>query len=111
MTVLRNLIEITNAVLRPLNLRLDSLTAEKRRLAALDAAVQRGAFNKMTYPIPSAFLSKRYQEVLQQLEQHRVVFESWRSATNNPVGYEFANDFYSSPDAEVLYTLIRSLRP
>jgi hypothetical protein len=38
-------------------------------------------------------------------------FRTFHNAADNPVGYQFDNGFYSSPDAEVLYAIVRMLEP
>jgi predicted O-methyltransferase YrrM len=38
-------------------------------------------------------------------------FDELSESTGNPVGFTFANSFFSSPDAEVLYCMIRRYRP
>jgi predicted O-methyltransferase YrrM len=111
MTIARTAIELINRGLALANLKLDSMTSEKQRWAALDVAAQRGAFTKQAYPTPSCFANVSYQWVLDQQAQYRTVFDSFKSTASNAVGYQFGNYFYTSPDAEVLYTIIRTLQP
>ncbi len=111
MTIARTAIQLLNRGLALANLRLDSMTAEKRKIAAVDVAAQRGAFTKQAYPTPSCFADVDYQAVLDALAQHQSVFNSFKSTSSNTVGYQFGNYFYTSPDAEVLYTLVRKLQP
>ena len=100
-----------NRGLKCINLRLDSLTAsraESRRLADAD---QRQWFTRAVYPVPASFRSAFRQTLLSELTQHRVRFKSFLRATDNDVGYQFENPYFTSPDAEILYTIMRRLKP
>lgn len=111
MSLLRSLIELFNKGLTPLNLRLDSLTQRKRDLGVLQAAIDRGAFTKQAYSIPACFLNSKHQAILDALPDYAEAFQAFSTTASNTVGYQFANEFYSSPDTEVLYTLVRQLQP
>ncbi len=111
MTILRSIIEIANKLLGPANLKLDTLTAAKTAKANLDAAAKRGAFTAATYPVPACFLNSQHQTILDALPQYAPVFETLTDISRNQVGYQFNNDFYSSPDTEALYTILRTYQP
>ncbi|HVX09718.1 MAG TPA: class I SAM-dependent methyltransferase [Pirellulales bacterium] len=49
--------------------------------------------------------------VLMALEEHLPRFASFTDETANDVGYRLDNGFFSSPDAEVLYTMVRLHKP
>lgn len=111
MTIQRKLIQASNKVLSVLNLELDSLTASRKATRVLEEARARGAFTKQAYPIPACFLRSRYQEVLEQIGKSPETFNRLASAAENSVGYEYGNHFFSSPDAEVLYSVVRLFKP
>jgi predicted O-methyltransferase YrrM len=111
MTLQRTIIESCNKVLRLANLKLDTLTAAKNAAQKLSAADQRGAFTKATYPVPDCFLESSHQSILDAMPHYAENFASFKDPVLNKVGYEYENDFYSCPDAEVLYTIVRTLQP
>ncbi len=71
----------------------------------------RGDFEGTVYPIPPVFQSQKFRDILALLPMHAKRFESFRDSTRNDFGYQFSNGFFKSPDAEVLYTLVRQARP
>jgi predicted O-methyltransferase YrrM len=110
-TLKRAVLDQLNHVLATCNLRLDSLTAirqEERRLVEAD---RRGDFGSAVYPIPDCFRTAQSAGVFADLPKYRSRFESFRDSSLNTVGFQYANGFFTSPDAEVLYTLVRSTRP
>jgi hypothetical protein len=101
----------TNGLLQRANLRLETLTADKleaRRLADLAAT---GYFEKPVFPLPPAFQSRTFEGILAELPKYRERFDSFANASRNDVGYTYANGFYTSPDAEVLYTVVCKFQP
>ena len=100
-----------NACLRHVNLQLDTLTAvraETRRLKALEATQY---FTRPVFPVPPAFASIPVDDVLAEVARHRQRFEDFARPEGNSVGYSFDNIFYTSPDAEVLYAMMRRYAP
>ncbi len=100
-----------NRCLAPVNLHLDTLTAEKqedRRLARLHG---NGQFDRPRFEWGRAISGFSPDTLLNQLHQFSRCFERWHDPSANPVGYTFNNDYFSSPDAEVLYTIVRTLKP
>jgi hypothetical protein len=107
-TLVKNAI---NRILTPANLRLDTLTrqtAEKRRIKSLSA---NGYFQRPVFPVPKGFQAAKASEIISGLQSFRNRFDTFRDASANDVGYTFANDYFHSPDAEVLYAIIRTHRP
>lgn len=103
--------DFANYLLRQANLRLETLTAnrlESRRLADLAAT---GYFEKPVFPLLPAFQSRAYENILAELPKYRARFDSFANSCANDVGYNYENGFYTSPDAEVLYTMVRKFQP
>jgi predicted O-methyltransferase YrrM len=103
--------ESLNRGLRPLNLRVDTLTArriEEERIAALERARH---FERPVFPLPPGFRSLDPKPVLDAVAAFRPRFTDFEDPARNDVGYSFDNIFYTSPDAEVLYALVRSRSP
>lgn len=100
-----------NKLLNKANLRLETLTLdrlEEQRLRAVDSS---GWFNQPVYPVPPAFLQSSHQFLLDELPKHRNRFDTFLRADANEVGFDFANGFYTSPDAEILYAMVQARRP
>jgi hypothetical protein len=100
-----------NRLLGLANLRVETLTrrrAEERRLARL---ADSGHFARPVFPVPKSFELADVAGLLQALPQFRKRFDTFRDAAANDVRFCFANDYFRSPDVEVLYTLIRTYRP
>jgi predicted O-methyltransferase YrrM len=100
-----------NAMLRPLNVRLDTLTAERLESARLLDASRRGQFDELQFPVRDHFLSTMSEQIVGDVGQYASVFDSWREPSQNSMGFSLANDYFGSPDAEVLYAMLRRLRP
>ncbi len=100
-----------NRGLSVLNLRLESLTAsriERRRLLWLEST---GHFERPVAPVPGNFQSGLHREILAEAARHRSRFDDLEDASRNPVGFAFGNGWFESPDAEVLYAVVRLNRP
>ena len=100
-----------NALLSIFNLRLDTLTkerAERLRLADLERA---GHFEHPVFPLPAAIREMAPQSVLDILSRYALTYPQFADPGANAVGYCYRNDYYSSPDAEILYALVRHYRP
>jgi hypothetical protein len=100
-----------NSLLRRVNLRLDSLTAanaERRRLETLAAV---GHFDRPAFPVPAAFARADFRPVLDAAASFSDRFKDFEDPARNDVRYAFDNPYFLSPDAEVLYAFVRTLRP
>lgn len=103
--------EAMNRGLSVLNLRLDTLTAGREEDARLGALAAAGRFSRPTFPVPPAFSAIRAEEVLAEVARHEAAFRAWASPAGGPTGFSLHNEWFRSPDAEVLYALLRSRRP
>src|SRR2546421_103808 len=100
-----------NRALYPLNLRLETLTADLREDKRLGVLESLGHFQHPVFPVPESFNSDNYLSVLAAVTGYRTRFDDFHDALQNEVGYTFDNDYFTSPDAEVLYTLVRETMP
>jgi hypothetical protein len=100
-----------NARLRRFNLRVDSLSTQRIEAARVEDLSRRGHFDGPAFPVPACFQNAQSDWVLREVGKHVERFRDLCDADRNPVGYSFANNYFSSPDAEVLYSLVRALRP
>lgn len=106
----RAAIDTLNRLLSAFNLRVDSLTQLRREAARIEEAAQRGDFDQPLYVLPP-FESSDWHDLLRSTADYNERFLSFRDSRQNDVGYDFANGYFSSPDAEVLYTMVRTKRP
>lgn len=100
-----------NHALAHLGLKLDTLTrerAERARLAALDA---RGRFSQPVFALLPAVAACDPAPILEMLRAHRDRFDELADPLANRTGYRLDNAYFGSPDAEVLYCLIRAHAP
>ena len=100
-----------NKCLAPVNLRLETLTADRREAQRLAQLHSKGAFDIPRFELARALAGFSPRPLLDHLSAYTSCFERWRDASTNSVGYTFNNDYFSSPDAEVLYTLVRTFKP
>src|SRR5438128_4541344 len=111
MSTARRVLVQLNRCLSSLNLELRTLTASKQEMVRLQKAKARGAFSSAVYPVPKGYLQKLHVEILDALPQHKDRFATFQRTEDNDVGYKFDNGFFSSPDTDVLYTVVRMFRP
>ena len=100
-----------NQFLKVVNLRLETLTADRMEQRRLRALAQSGYFERPIFPLPPKFERIDYDHILIELQGHRRCIDDLEDPLRNDVGYTFNNEWFSSPDAEILYTLVRGLRP
>ena len=100
-----------NSWLKHLNLRIDTLTVdriEEHRLALLD---QQGQFEQPQFEVPPQLSHAGSDRLFAALGKYKDRFRDLQDPTANPVSYGFDQIWYSSPDAEVLYTVVREYQP
>jgi hypothetical protein len=100
-----------NKVLEHANLHLDTLTekrAEHKRLLELE---QTGYFERSVFPIPDSFQSLDLERIIRELSLEELNLDHLAEPFGNAVGYTYDNDYFSSPDAEILYAIVQKFRP
>jgi hypothetical protein len=102
--------DVINGVLRHANVKLDALTAQKFEAERIFHQTAIGQFEKPVYPLldgMSTFDGRRLSGA----------FAAWRTDIErlmqgvSPTRFDRTNSFYSTPDAEILYLMVRSLAP
>lgn len=102
---------IVNAALKPVNLKVDSLTldrAEAQRLEEYERAI---GFDSPPYALSPGMAAFDAAVLAADYAQHREAIERLKDPARNDTKYAPGNRFFESPDVEVLYLLIRRLRP
>jgi hypothetical protein len=98
-----------NAVLSPVNLRIETGTAERMETARLAGLVARGHFEEPAFPALPQFANCDPSMIGDAIQRFKE--DTRRFCERNRDGYCFHNDFFMSPDAEVAYAMARTLRP
>lgn len=111
MSLARKALTQVNGCLSWVNLELRTLTATKQETERLQTARNQGVFSSAIYPVSKVYLQNTHEKILIAVRDHQTRFKTFVRAQENDVGYEFSNGFFSSPDAEVLYTIVRMFRP
>lgn len=101
----------TNRFLRVFNLRLETLTAENLEAERLAGLAQSGHFARPAFPAVRLFESMGDAWILEAIYRYEGRFLDFEDASRNDVGYSFRNDYFGSPDTEVLYAIVREIRP
>lgn len=101
---------LVNGALRPLNMRVESLAAERAESARLAALEASGHFEAPVLPLLDSFRRCAPEALLQAVLRYGPETAKF-AETGREIGYRFANDYFTSPDAEVAYALVRDLKP
>ena len=100
-----------NSFLRMVNLKFDTLTQHDIELKRLCFLKDSGHFENPVFPIPKSFEFSKHEEILDEFEKYLERFKDFTEADKNDVGYTTKNNYFTTPDAEVLYTVIRKYNP
>jgi hypothetical protein len=101
---------LINRALRPVNIQLGTLTAARRESARLADLSARGLFDRPVYSILPGMEAFDLGPLARAYVAHADELDRLRSGVND-VGYTPANPYFSSPDMEILYLLVRTIRP
>jgi predicted O-methyltransferase YrrM len=100
---------LLNGALAPFNARVESRTAERVEAARLSELDREGHFSRQMFPVLPQFVACDPGPVLAAVAGFREATQRFCSSRGGE--YSYLNDYFSSPDAEVAYALVRSLRP
>lgn len=101
---------VLNLALAPVNMRLESLTAERALVERLNSLVRSGHFERPVFPVLRQFEGCNPSLIIGAVKRYETLFEKFKSGSNND-NFSFNNHFYRSPDAEVLYAIVRLFEP
>jgi predicted O-methyltransferase YrrM len=107
----RSAILCFNRFLKKINLRMDTQTLDEKEFLRLKKLCHDGYFEERVFPLPDGFKSNLHLSLLESLKVYGSELGKFHDPTQNDVNYSFKNDWFSSPDAEVLYTMIRNYSP
>jgi predicted O-methyltransferase YrrM len=102
--------QLANDLLKRINVRIDSCTAERAEMARLAGLVAKQHFERPIFPVLPQFERCDPKRLIDFVHaQERAFAKLTRS--HHPVGFDLQNEYYSSPDAEILYALVALYRP
>jgi hypothetical protein len=110
MTIKGMIREWINRPLAHFNVRIETLTAERAEIARLLRLERQGLFNRPAFPVPTQFVDCDPSCVLEAVEKYKQQTKRFREAASNNE-YSYANDYFTSPDAEVAYAIVQMFRP
>jgi predicted O-methyltransferase YrrM len=96
-----------NRALRPFNFRIDSLTEARIESGRLADAIRRGQFEIAQFP-PLPFSETQASAFFEQVRGDAAGFSA---AVRHQQEFTLDNDYFSTPDAEVLYSVAQKFRP
>lgn len=100
-----------NGVLRPLNLRVNSLTAQRAEESKSRALARAGYFDAPAFPVLDCFRNSETSPLIEAVPRFSARWDDLADAGRNQVGYSFDNGWFGSPDAEVAYAVVQQYRP
>lgn len=101
---------LNDHLLRHFNMRLDTLTAKRREYDRLSKLQREGWFERPMFALASlaatdyAWIERAYLGFASDMAR-------LSSKSGNSVGFDSDNDFYRTPDVEILYLLLREMKP
>lgn len=111
MSLTTQLRRAANKLLAPFNIRIDTLTAERAELKRLGALALDGHFEKPVFPILEGFKNCNPAPLLAEVAKHENRFAGFVAGPKGGDRFSLDNDYFTSPDAEVLYAIVQLYRP
>lgn len=103
--------EFANQLLRPVNLRIETRTADRVESDRLGDLDDEQWFASPAFPIPDAIARSNPEPLFEVVEKYASDLARLLDARANSVSYDPNNPYFASPDAEILYAIVRSRRP
>ena len=100
-----------NKFLKKFNIKIDTYTAQTFEENRIEQLNSKGFFDKEFYDISDLLQNYNPLPLLNSLKNYNVRFETFLDTKKNDVNYSYNNDYYSSPDTEILYAIIRNYKP
>lgn len=100
-----------NKALAPLNIQLATLTAARTETARLDDLAAAGLFDRPVYSLSPGMEGFDPTPLSEAYGRLRADIERLKDPAQNSVGYRHGNSYFSTPDTEILYLMVRTLEP
>jgi predicted O-methyltransferase YrrM len=99
-----------NLGIHPLGVRLETLAAARADRERLSALASSGHFDAPVFPILDSFRNCNPEALLSAVRRFESDCARFRTPASRD-GYRFDNDYFTSPDAEVAYSMVRESAP
>jgi Methyltransferase domain len=99
-----------NRRLEPLNVQITSCAAERAERARLESLDRAGQFGSPILPVLKQFNACDPMPLIVAVSRFRDRMQCFSSASSE-TGYSYHNDYFTSPDGEVAYAMVRRLAP
>lgn len=103
--------DAANRWLSRVNVNVVTLTAERAEAVRLRGLRDRGQFTRAAYPVLSSMRSFSVADMTAAYYAFKPDLDRLMAGDAAPGKFKPINDFYRSPDAEILYLMIRKLAP
>lgn len=100
-----------NRVLRPLNVQINTLTAERAEENRVLALAEVGYFDEPVFPVLQSFRNSETSSLPADTHRFGGQLKHLITPEGNQVGFSLENGWFGSPDAEIAYTVCRRYRP
>lgn len=102
---------LLNAVLRPVNIRIDSLTAQKAEEERLVAYERHVGFEMPAYSVLPGIAEVGTASLEEESKVYHAALARLKNPAQNDTGYSPGNHYFGEADASVLYLMIRRFAP
>ncbi len=103
--------EWLNRAVRPAGLQIGTLTADRARAARLAVLRARGHFDRPAFALSPGFGPPAGGQVFGWLAEFRADAAKLARSDDNAVGYSPDNGYFTTPDADVYYAVVRGAMP
>lgn len=110
MATTTNIKNTLNSLLRSSNLRIDTLTAQKTEADRIRRQKVLGQFDKPAFPLLDGMSSFDGEYLVEAYSAYSADIALMMKGAD-PARFNARNTFYSTPDAEILYLMVRTLMP
>lgn len=100
-----------NQFVAPFNIKLDTLTADRREAARIEQLRCSGHFDGPILPLISGLREFDPDGIAAALLKHSSEIDRLMSGVDEPGQFNPKNGFFQSPDAEILYIMVRRFAP
>lgn len=100
-----------NRTLSAANLRMETLTRDREEAKRVESLERRGYFDKSAFPLLAQFKNLNLNRIIAAYDAHKLALQRLGTSGDLEVGYDPANVFFSTPDAEALYLIVQITKP
>lgn len=102
---------VANRLLNPVGMKLEGLKADRLERERLQVLSDSGHFQRQIFPVCYPVSAEWVESIFAACETFAEGIQRLENSTTNDVGYSVDNDYFFSPDADVLYATLRDTQP